>query len=75
MCEQLRQHRTALLVIVAAAVILSLAGVAAGDVELALTPWALPTAVVVGDATDESVLCDKNMRSLLLLADSGRVVV
>ena len=46
--SELRQHRAALLGILAVAVILSLAGLAAGDVELALLPWALPAAVLAG---------------------------
>lgn len=48
MTEQLRTHRAALIVVLVAALILSLAGLAAGDVELALLPWALPAAVLVG---------------------------
>ena len=48
MSHQLRSHRAALLVLVAVAVVLSLAGLAAGDVELALLPWALPAAVIIG---------------------------
>lgn len=48
MSHQLRSHRAALLVLVAVAVVLSLAGLAAGDVEAALLPWTLPAAVLVG---------------------------
>lgn len=48
MREQLSQHRAALIGLVVAALILSLAGLARGDVELALLPWALPAAVLVG---------------------------
>lgn len=45
---ELRTHRTALMVILAAALILSLAGLAAGDRELVILPWALPVAVLIG---------------------------
>lgn len=48
MIDQLRQHRAALIAVLSAALILSLAGLAAGDVELALLPWTLPAAVLVG---------------------------
>lgn len=48
MRNELRQHRAALIALVLVALILSLAGLAAGDVELALLPWALPAAVLVG---------------------------
>ena len=48
MSEQLRQHRAALIVVLIAALILSLAGLLQRDVELALLPWALPAALVIG---------------------------
>ena len=48
MKAELRQHRTALIVVLIAALILSLAGLAQRDVELVLLPWALPAAVVIG---------------------------
>ncbi len=48
MRTQLRTHRAALIALVLVALILSLAGLAAGDVERALLPWALPAAVLVG---------------------------
>lgn len=48
MSHQLRSHRAALIGLVIVALILSLAGLAAGDVELALLPWALPAAVLGG---------------------------
>lgn len=47
MRNELRQHRAALLVILGAALILSLAGLAAGDVELVILPWSLPVGVLV----------------------------
>lgn len=48
MRTQLRTHRTALIVVLVVALILSLAGLARADVELALLPWALPAAVLIG---------------------------
>ena len=48
MTEQLRQHRTALIVVLIAALILSAAGLAQRDVELVILPWALPVGVLVG---------------------------
>lgn len=48
MRTQLRTHRAALIVVLAVALILSLAGLARADVELALLPWTLPAAVLVG---------------------------
>jgi hypothetical protein len=48
MREQVRTHRAALIGLVVLALILSLAGLARGDVEAALIPWALPAAVLIG---------------------------
>lgn len=48
MIDQLRTHRNALIVVLIAALILSLAGLARADVELALLAWTLPAAVLVG---------------------------
>ena len=48
MRTQLRTHRTALIALLVVALIWSLAGLARGDVELALLPWALPAAVIIG---------------------------
>lgn len=44
----LKSHRGVLLVFVAVAVVWSLAGLARGDAEAALLPWALPAAVAIG---------------------------
>lgn len=48
MTDQLRTHRAALAGLLLVAVILSLAGLAHGDVEAALLPWALPAAALIG---------------------------
>jgi len=48
MTEQLRQHRAALIVVLIATLILSLAGLLQRDVELVILPLVLPVAVLVG---------------------------
>lgn len=48
MIDQLRTHRTAMLVSMVVTVILSLVNVLQGDIETALLPWALPAAMLIG---------------------------